>query len=287
MVTSIACAFRQFSSNLEITGLQESTISTRQQNVRDAVAQDFAVLDTFLTGSYRRSTMIAPLSGADIDVFVVLDPKYHAAANQVRLLNSVMATLKKKYPTTPKIKPDGQAVTITFKDFKVDVVPGFYRKHGGYLIPDANLGRWISTDPKKHVELWSASNKSHGGSLIPLIKMIKCWNRNEGNLVRSFHLEVLVRQVLTGVGITDYSSGARWVFDKMRAKVWTKVQDPAGYSDDIAPFLSHLDAQRMIAALDRAYGRAMAAEANAQRGYVRTAVDGWGTIFGVHFPRYG
>ncbi|HEV7291313.1 MAG TPA: CBASS oligonucleotide cyclase [Devosia sp.] len=287
MVTSIASAFRQFSSNLEVTHLQESTISTRQQNVRDAVARDFVVLDTFLTGSYRRSTMIAPLSSADIDVFVVLDPKYYAAANQVGLLNSVKATLKKKYPSTPKIKPDGQAVTITFTDFKVDVVPGFYRKGGGYLIPDANRKRWISTDPKRHVELWSASNKAHSGSLIPLIKMIKCWNRNEGNRFRSFHLEVLVRQVLTDVGITDFPSGARWVFDKMRTKVWTKVQDPAGYSDDIAPFLTHSEAQRMIAALDLAYRRAVAAEVNAQRGYVRIAMEGWSAIFGDQFPRYG
>lgn len=287
MATSIGSAFRQFSSNLEVTNLQESTISTRQQNVRDAIAGDFVVLDTFLTGSYRRSTMIAPLSSADIDVFVVLDPKYHAAANHAGLLNSVMATLKKKYPTTPRIKPDGQAVTISFTDFMVDVVPGFYRQGGGYLIPDANLKRWISTDPKKHVELWSASNKSHGGSLIPLIKMIKCWNRTEGNLFRSFHLEVLVRKVLTDIGITDYPSGARWVFDKMRGTVWTKVRDPAGYSDDIAPYLTHAEAKRMIAALDNAYRRAVAAEVNAQRGYIRTAMEGWGAIFGGQFPRYG
>ena len=76
MATSIDQAFRQFRSNLEITTLQEGTVSVRQTNVRDAVARDFAVLDTFLTGSYRRNTLIAPLSTADIDVFVVLDPKY-------------------------------------------------------------------------------------------------------------------------------------------------------------------------------------------------------------------
>jgi hypothetical protein len=46
-------------------------------------------------------------------VFAVLDPKYYAAQNQHALLGSVMATLKKRYPSTPRIKPDGQAVTIT------------------------------------------------------------------------------------------------------------------------------------------------------------------------------
>src|SRR6266536_3618537 len=51
------------------------------------------------------------------------------------------------------VSRNGQAVTITFADFEVDVVPGFYRKGGGYLIPDSVLNRWIETDPKQHVEI--------------------------------------------------------------------------------------------------------------------------------------
>jgi hypothetical protein len=262
MATTVGEAFRQFKTNLEISSLQESTTSTRQTNVRDAVARDFVVLETFLSGSYRRNTLIAPLNTADIDVFVVLDPKYHEAGNQSSLLTSVMTTLKKEYPSTPRIKPDGQAVTITFSDFKVDVVPGFYRTGGGFLIPDANMKKWLATDPKRHVELWSASNKAHDGSLVPLIKMLKCWNRRRGDLFRSFHLEVLVRDVLSGVTITDYPSGVRWVFDKMRSKVWSKVADPAGYSDDVAPYLRKVDAEKIIAELDYAYRCALAAETN-------------------------
>lgn len=36
MATTVAGAFHQFKANLEISSLQESTTSTRQQNVRDA-----------------------------------------------------------------------------------------------------------------------------------------------------------------------------------------------------------------------------------------------------------
>jgi hypothetical protein len=287
VVTTIFDAFRQFKANLEITSLQENITSTRQQNVRDAVATDFQLLETFLTGSYRRNTMIAPLSTADIDVFLVLDAKYYGKQNQQSLLSSVMTTLKKKYPSTPKVKPDGQAVTITFTDFKVDVVPGFYRSGGGFLIPDANLGRWISTNPKTHVELWSASNKEHEGALVPLIKMMKCWNRSNGDLFRSFHLEVLVRHLLQGVWITDYPSGARWLFDKMRDNVWKKIPDPAGYSDDVASYLLKTQADKMIAALDASYRQAVAAESYARGGYTMHAFDDWRAIFGDYFPAYG
>ncbi|NEH46105.1 hypothetical protein [Rhizobium leguminosarum] len=178
-------------------------------------------------------------------------------------------------------------MTITFTDFEVDVVPGFYRTGGGFLIPDANMGRWIPTDPKKHVELWTASNKAHGGSLVPLIKMMKCWNRAHGDLFRSFHLEVLVRHVLTDVTVVDFPSGVRWVLDKMRSKVWTRIADPAGYSDDVASYLSKAEADRLIAVLTNAHRSAVAAETYSGSGYVRSAMDEWRLIFGDYFPAYG
>lgn len=61
MPTTINAALQQFKRNIEITELQASTVSTRQQNVRQAVESEMKVLDTFLTGSYMRDTLIAPL----------------------------------------------------------------------------------------------------------------------------------------------------------------------------------------------------------------------------------
>ncbi len=99
MATTIIQSFLQLKANLEITGLQQQTVSTRQRNVRDAITTDLTVLDTFLTGSYRRSTMISPLKDADVDVFVVLDSSYFKQDGQAWLLDKVKTTLKKTYPT--------------------------------------------------------------------------------------------------------------------------------------------------------------------------------------------
>src|SRR6266850_298799 len=217
MASTIAEGFEELRSNLEITDLQEETVSTRQQNVRKALEDDFTILDSFLTGSYRRSTMVAPLKEADVDIFIVLDASYFASDGQTTLLNDVKSALRKTYTKTPDISPDGHAVTITFTDFKVDVVPGFYRKGGGYLIPDDQLSRWLPTDPKKHVDLWSEANKAHKGDLVPLIKMLKGWNKSRG-LLRSFHLETLALTVLDNVRISSFPSGVRFFFDKAREK---------------------------------------------------------------------
>ncbi len=207
MATTIPVSFQTLRQNLEITDLQESVVSTRQQSVRAAIAARLSVLDSFITGSYSRHTMIAPLKEADVDIFVVLDSSYYDPGGHTALLDRVRRVLLERYPTTPKISRNGQAVTITFTDFRVDVVPGFNRQGGGYLIPDSVHKRWIATDPKAHVQLLSSANTAHGGDFVPLIKMIKAWNRTLGQPFHSFYLELLARQIFDNVRISDYPSG--------------------------------------------------------------------------------
>ena len=69
MATTIISGFQKLKENLEITDLQATSTSSRQQNVRDNVAKEMTVERSFLTGSYVRSTMIAPLADSDVDVF--------------------------------------------------------------------------------------------------------------------------------------------------------------------------------------------------------------------------
>jgi hypothetical protein len=286
MATTILEGFEELRSNLEITDLQEETVSTRQTNVRKVLDAGLTVHDTFLTGSYKRSTMIAPLKGADVDIFAVVDTKYYEQGGQAALLDKVKGVLKKTYKT-PDISRNGQAVTIVFDDFRVDVVPSFYRQGGGYLIPDSQRGQWISTDPKKHVEIWTAANKAHDGDLVPLMKVIKGWNTTR-DLFRSFHLETIVLKVLDNVRITDYPSGARYVFDKAREKIKVKVADPAGYSEDVgAHVTTQAEMDELIKRLTWAYDTAVAAEALESKGDTEGAFEQWRAVFKDYFPAYG
>ena len=294
MATTIQQSFQKLRENLEITGLQESTVSTRQKTVRDVISADLAVNDSFLTGSYSRSTMIAPLSEADVDIFIVLDPKYFHHYNngqnggQGGLLDLVKRTLRKTYTRTPDISRNGQAVTIRFEDFMVDVVPGFVREGGGYLIPNSINYSWISTDPKRHVEIITASNKAHNGDFVPLVKMIRAWNKNNNKYFGSFHLEVVALQVLENVRIDDFASGMRYFFDKGRASIGSKNIDPAGYGGDVGSYINTQESIReAVAKFQLAYERAVKAEDYAARGYVKDAIDMWIKIVGDYFPAYG
>jgi len=259
--------------------------------VLDAV---LTVGTTFLTGSYQRSTMIRPLKEADIDVFAVLDTKYFYNYNngqnggQAGLLDLVRRTLLRTYTRTPDISRNGQAVSIRFDDFVIDVVPGFNRQGGGFLIPDSIGAKWIETDPKRHVELVSASNKTHNGDLVPLIKMIKAWNRAHGSYFRSFHLEVLALEIFQGVTISDFPSGIRYYFDKARALISKQNVDPAGYGDDVGRYLNGSDKVRVATTrFESAYEDALKAEQWGHQMYVKSAVDSWAKVLGEYFPAYG
>lgn len=290
MATTISQGFAKLKSNLEITSLQSSTVSTRQSNVRDVVKAGLDTVDDFLTGSYRRSTMIAPLSSADVDTFFVLESKYYwdYEKNPAGLLDKVKGVLLKTYTRTPAISRNGQAVTITFDDFVVDVVPGFNREGGGYLIPNSNTSSWIATNPKTHVDIWSTANSKHSGNLIPLIKMIKCWNREHSQLLSSFHLECLVLKVLDGVTISSFPSGARYAFGKTKEQIDCINYDPAGFGGDVGQYLNTAQKRNDVKdRLDRAYSRALEAEQLEQQGKISAACDKWQMIFGGYFPAYG
>jgi hypothetical protein len=294
MPTTIPQAFLKLKSNLEITGLQEEIVSTRQKNVRSVIEAELQVKDSFLTGSYSRTTMISPLKEADIDIFVVLDPSYFYHYNngqnggQAGLLDLLKRTLRKTYTRTPDISRNGRAVTIRFEDFMVDVVPSFFRQGGGFLIPDSINSQWISTDPKRHIEIISQANVSHNGNLIPVIKMIKAWNRNIDRHFRSFHLEVLALHIFNNVTISDFPSGMRFFFDKGRALVTKQNADPAGYGGDVGSYIStQAQIQEAEQKFQLAYERALKAEQYQMQGHTSYAFDMWGKIFGDYFPAYG
>ncbi|MGV8080978.1 MAG: CBASS oligonucleotide cyclase [Syntrophales bacterium] len=293
MGKTISESFKKLKSNLEITDLQESTVSTRQQNIRDALENNLDTLDTFLTGSYRRKTMISPLKEADVDIFIVLECKYYHNYNgqnggQAGLLDLLKRVLRKTYTKTPDISRNGQAVTIQFTDFMVDVVPGFNRKGGGYLIPNSISQTWLSTDPKAHVKIFSDANDVHNGDLIPLIKMIKRWNRTIGSYFNSFHLEVMALQILNNVKISDYPSGMRYFFGKGKDYVKKQNPDPAGYGGDAGAYLNTQDKINTAnSRFETAYNRALKAEEYDRNGNIIKAIETWKLIFGDYFPSYG
>jgi hypothetical protein len=284
MPKTINSGFDELQSRLNITTLQAGTVSARHTNLRDVIKAEFTTIDDFLTGSYRRSTMVLPLKDADVDVMIVLDPSYYNKYTATALLDRVRTVLLKKY-TTPKISRSGQAVTIAFSDFKVDVVVGYNRSGGGYLIANSNTGSYLSTNPKTHVEQWSASNSAQNGMLVPLMKMVKGWNRENGDLLRSFHLEAMVRSVYEGGTVGNYPGAVTKFFEV--AKNSLDVPDPAGYGGNVGSYLSAAAREGVVSRFSSAHIRATDAIDYAVKGAIEKAYERWALVFGKYWPAYG
>ncbi|MCW0014933.1 CBASS oligonucleotide cyclase [Rhizobium sp. BT-226] len=288
MVISVQQGFAQLRSNLEITGLQAETVSVRQTRVRDVLQAGMRVHESFLTGSYARHTMIAPLNEADVDVFFVLDSSYFRQYTPAGLLDAVRRTLLKTYTSTPSISRNGQAVTIRFTDFVVDVVVGFLRQGGGYVIPNSVTSKWLSTDPQRHVGIVSDANKDHSGALVPTIKMLKAWNKGNGSFFRSFHLEVLALKVFERITISDFPSGIRFFFDRVRPLIRDGILDPAGYGDNVGSYLgTQTKIDEASNRIQSALSIALAAEQHNTAGRNRAAIEQWQRLFPDYFPAYG
>jgi predicted nucleotidyltransferase len=286
MATTILSGFQALKQNLEITGLQALTVSTRQKNVRDAVAAEMTVLSSFLTGSYVRHTLISPLAEADIDIFVVLSSNYYEQDGWARLLDKLKGVLQKQYPKTPAIGRDGQAVTIQFTDFTVDIVPAFKRSGGGYLIPDTIQKRWVPTDPTVHTQVMSDANAQSNQMLIPIVKMVKGWNRVIKYAFDGFYLELAARSIFANVPIRDFPSGVRFFFDKGRERVKYKIIDPAGYGDQINPLRNVTTVDDAVSRFQTAYNRSVKAEQFAADGKTEDAFEEWRKVFGSYFPTW-
>jgi hypothetical protein len=292
MVTRRVQAFEGLRRNLELTGLQERTVATRQHNVRHAVADQLSVVGDFLTGSYRRHTLIGPLKQADVDVVVVLDPKYKERGPKA-VLEMVKKALLVEYTRTPAISRNGQAVTITFTDFVVDVVPAFVRPwwtwNEGWEICDSGSDSWISTNPKKHVELSATANRTHGGHLVPRIKQLKAWNRTVGEPLRSFHLEALAWSIFgtSWMGKKGQSSdwaSARYFFDKARTELRNQLADPAGTGSDVAAYLHGSALDSAVSKVKTAYERCVRAEQAENDGEPVAMHKAYGQVFGDYYP---
>ena len=286
-------AFDTLRSNLELTGLQEKTVATRQTNVRAALERQLEVKDSFLTGSYRRQTLIGPLKQADVDIMVVLAGRYRTKGAK-GTLDLVRTVLLDEYKKGTKISRNGQAVTITFSDFVVDVVPAFERPwwswdSTGWDICDSGSGAWISTNPKRHVELSARANRTHHQNLVPRIKQLKAWNRSVGGPLRSFHLESLAWSIFGtswwwyNEQSSDWAS-AHYFFKKARSKLRDQLHDPAGTGKDVAAYLHGEALNVAVSKVESAMDRCKRAENAFKDGDLDAMHTAYSQVFGDAYP---
>jgi hypothetical protein len=210
----------------------------------------------------------------------------------IRALDRFKAILlaQDAYKSTP-MRRDRNCITMQFSEFRLDVVPAFSHERGYYKIPDSVRKQWVATDPLSFASKITQVNKQMGSTFVPLIKMVKGWNRHQGWPIRSFHLEcMLYRHYESYTQAYTYSSTLRRFFGALPDYLRVQCTDPVQgdrvdtYLDNIALETRRQAAIRKAQAAAKAANAAMSAE---EAGREEKAIGIWKGLLGEFFPAYG
>lgn len=307
MATTIEAAFAELRARLEITDRQASLVAERRANVTN-VLQEKLTLDPAASptviGSWDRNTLIAPLSKADVDLLVVLNKREHKrwlnAEGTLQALDRIKAILDEAYPATAK-RRDRNCITMQFSEFRLDIVPAFrstslleYPQYH-YEIPDSIRQRWVDTNPHKLAKRITEVNQKMQGTFVPLIKMVKGWNRAVHGPLRGIHIEALLYHRYEwsldrlGAWYYDYAYAPmlRGIFAGFSEALKQPCYEPVAW-DKLDDYLDN-EAQKTNRkiAIEKAKEAAEIARNACRERDPGTAMGWWRKLFGDAFPAYG
>lgn len=296
MATSIEQAFKAYKANLEITDRQEALVSRRRADVVKVLGAKLRLSSdqpSLVIGSWDRHTLTRYLSEGDVDVMVVLhygeNKGWDTAEGTILALDRFKVILQAAYPSAT-LRRDRNCITMQFSEFRLDVVPAFRYKTGYYTIPDSIRRRWVPTDPIAFADKITAVNTTMDGSFVPLIKMVKGWNRDKGWPIRSFHLECIMHsRYKTYTKDYTYPSMLRFFFQDLPGYLAGECKDPVR-SDRVDTYLDNgaSPSKRQIAISKAKTAAAAAKEAyEDQDKYLSVAIGEWKGLLGEFFPTYG
>lgn len=300
MATTITQAFNTFASNLEITDRQTKLVSTRRQNVVNAIGAELAlhpITPSLVIGSYDRNTLIRYLSEGDVDVLVILNygknSDWDSAEGTIRTLDRFKTILDKAYPNTEKGR-DRNCITMQFSEFRLDVVPAFMVDDGlskYYKIPDSVRRMWVLTDPIQFAAKVTGINSTMDRMFVPLIKMVKGWNRDKSWPIRSFHLECMMydhfKSYTTGY---SYPYMLKEFFASLASRLSFPSYDPVR-GDQVDTYMDNgaTKTRRQIAIEKAQDAAAKSREAYEDQDKYSAviAIQEWKALMGEFFPNYG
>ena len=247
--TGLPTKFEQFRQEIELTPNQRQRIIDSHTHLRqNNLIRLQYVSDSFLTGSYKRHTMIRPPNDVDIFVLTNYSPS-EVTPNTV--LNKLKLDLRSSYPNSV-VRQDKPCIVLDFNHCKFELTPaikvisqsfletlgrthrrenqflktlggGQFREGSqdadlGYYIPSEKENTWMKVEsPRVLEEKLSKANQRLNGMLTPLIKMMKvCKRYNNLKAKKSFELEDIAINSL--LYVTDYRDGVQKL---LRAYNWT------------------------------------------------------------------
>jgi len=288
-------AFDKFRKRLELSDTESKDAAKRQKDVRDCIRSGFDIKTDFLSGSYRRHTKTKPLKDDDVMFVLGEKEKWRREKPPIEMLQAFETCLKKSFTERNQTEIGRRAVTVIFeknyypddhegKVLSIDAVPALEAGKDVYEIPDKVMGKWIKTNPKKHMEQATAKNDELDGKWVPLVKMAKGWNRANGRPIKPSFLVEVMAEGLVEVPFSTYANEVRNLFAAMEANVGEAWPDPAGLGPPVSDQMTPELVTAACKALQEAQRKAALAMLAEETGRQGEALAIWRQVLGDYFP---
>jgi len=184
---------------------------------------------SFLTGSYKRNTLIRPID--DIDLYVLVHFSIHADGKKpILILREMARALRNRYKRGTKIRVDSPCIMIKFSGYRFEVVPCVFYVDDDerYMVPGPGAREWIDCFPHVPQKWLTDNNYQNNKKFVRLIKILKQWNRHNKVGLKSFHLELLTGMVFDQ--ISEINNYPQAVYDWMYyVSDWVLMNDNYNY----------------------------------------------------------
>lgn len=211
--------------------------------------------------------------------------------NSTRILNSLKSGLT-KVPNYQRaeIKRNGVAVVLNLRSYSwvFDIVPSvpvvdWAGKTTHYLIPNGT-GQWTRTDPRRDQTTITSVNQQHQGNLLPLIRLIKYWNKASYAAPRidSYYLETMLIDGFRyhyPIISSTLRSHVPAAFQILAARVLVSCPDPKGLGPNLDMGIEWEKRQKIAEVARQRAQYAQWALEYEQRGDHRNAIKWWGYVF--------
>lgn len=267
-----------FIDNISVTDRQEENIKSSLSNLEGHLTDkdnDLNVDRTFTNGSYDRDTIIRPLN--DIDIFAVLNrDKWKDENGNLPDPQSVLTKMKNYLNGLSdykgKVSQDRPCVTVKLSDKNFDVLPSFEELGGGYSIPYHDLKSWTYSYPEKLTTDLDNVHRQKDYKVKPTIKGVKHWNRENGKIIPSYHIEEAAINIFLINGFTNFEESIRIWFNN------------AEYSLLSNKFKSTDDYDKAVNKVKKVKDKLNEAKEKYDNGEEDEAIQIWKEIFGREFP---
>jgi TPR repeat protein len=240
-------------------------------------------------GSFVRQTLIQSASSSSVDadiaaVFQADNPfDAYTSFNPEQLVRKVAYELA-NLGRSMKLW-EGQTITITFDDVKVDVWPAFRLWDEQVFQFPGKGNQWFTSNPSVFDERFVALNRRTNGRLGTLARCLKAWNVRNGSLLPSFHLEhLLMSQEISPDESLQSAISRIFAAAKAGGNSFLSVRSADGVHPDLALNLSYEERTKMSAAFSKASNITNAAATYETKRQYAAANLCWRRVFGGLFP---